>query len=360
LKQSVEVIADSIGPNGKRVTTIVANHMRIIHAELLRHRLFSFSVASSRAIPYAKQMEQVKNDPARPVLWPAAHKGMQGTELIDTENASIEIKNDDETIYLTPYEATELQWSGARYAAIGAANYLSEYGLSKQLTNRLLEPWVMTRAVITATNWDNFFRLRHPHHIIPKEIMDTHPALKNENMRWDGDEGHTENGIEWINKVDLNFPAEYNIQDLAIKMKKALDDSTPTELEEGQWHLPFVDISEDIPSGDRASYETLIKISAARSARTSYNKERGKTVEDDLKLADMLMNDHHWSPFEHQARAIPSDFETDCEEGTGHSNINFPTIPEGMQMRVNPDLTSELWSRNFQGFVQARALMDSK
>jgi hypothetical protein len=67
MEQTAEVIKDSIGPNGKRITTFLINHWRGIHAELLRHRLFSFSVASSRAIPYSVQAEQVENDPM--ALW---------------------------------------------------------------------------------------------------------------------------------------------------------------------------------------------------------------------------------------------------------------------------------------------------
>jgi len=325
MEQSVEVIADSIGPNGKRVTTIVANHMRLIHPELLRHRLFSFSVASSRAIPYAKQMEQVKNDPALPVLWPKQHKGMQGTEVITD-----------------PIHRDHLDgiWKHNAQEAIKMADDLTERGISKQLTNRLLEPWVMTRAVITATNWDNFFRLRHPWHYNTGDMGSPRDI----------------NDICWQDRVNLNFPAEYNIQDLAIRMKKSLDESTPNKLEEGQWHLPFIttedrdDVYTRIRHGGEVQ-DMMIKLSAARCARTSYNKERGKTVEDDLKLADMLMNDHHWSPFEHQAQAISDDYENHYDD--------FKNLPDGLQFRIENDGIPSLWSRNFQEWVQARALLDT-
>jgi len=57
----------------------------------------------------------------------------------------------------------EEYWIKAKDNALYVADKLSELGLSKQLANRLLEPWVTTRCVITATEWDNFFMLRNPH-----------------------------------------------------------------------------------------------------------------------------------------------------------------------------------------------------
>ena len=78
---TAEIIADSIGPNGKRITTFLTKYPRFIHSEHLRHRTQSFSVASSRAVPAKLLRKQVLENPAMPILWPKQHHGMQGTEV---------------------------------------------------------------------------------------------------------------------------------------------------------------------------------------------------------------------------------------------------------------------------------------
>ena len=88
-----------------------------------------------------------------------------------------------------------------------------------------------THCLCTATEWDEFFHLCHPWRIIPK----------------DSDEAKGFGGIAppmdlhaWGTEVDLNFPAGHDIQTLAIEMKKAMDASTPTQLEAPEYHLPFI------------------------------------------------------------------------------------------------------------------------
>lgn len=62
----VKVIADSVSPTGKRITTMQLRYWRAIHSEFMTHRVFSRNASSSRAIPVAKMIEQVRNDPAGP------------------------------------------------------------------------------------------------------------------------------------------------------------------------------------------------------------------------------------------------------------------------------------------------------
>lgn len=59
----VEIKADSVNPRGERIVTMLGGYPRFIHAEHLRHRMFSFSVASSRAIPFARMLTKVEEDP---------------------------------------------------------------------------------------------------------------------------------------------------------------------------------------------------------------------------------------------------------------------------------------------------------
>jgi len=74
---SAEVIADSISPDGVRITTFELEYPRFIHAELMTHRAFSRNAASSRAIPVARMIELVKENPAMPNHWGKNQPGMQ-------------------------------------------------------------------------------------------------------------------------------------------------------------------------------------------------------------------------------------------------------------------------------------------
>jgi hypothetical protein len=174
----------------------------------------------------------------------------------------------------------------------------------------------------------------------------------------------------------LDFPAEYNIQDLAIKIKAAMDASTPQVLDDGVWHLPFItdndwDMCHELyagyPDKKESIHDTvvsmLIKISAARCARTSYGKHLGKTIEDDLDLANDLARDNHWSPFEHQGRATEHCTESArvSDVGTGFFATTFRHLEEGLSIKFDlrgDSVVKSYWSRNFNGFIQARAILD--
>jgi len=343
MEQSARIITDSVGPNGARVTTVEVDQIRFCHPELLRHRMLSFSVASSRAIPYEKQRKQVAEDPMMPVLWPKHHKGMQGTEVFEYDENSYEG---------TDANQLDKYWLCARNDAIEKAEAMSKIGCSKQLTNRLLEPWVSTHCVITATNWDNFFILRHPWH---------------EESLYGGSGGKV---IIWEKDINLTFPTEYNLQDLAIKMKKAMNASTPNQLKEGEWHLPFItnedwDVCHELYAGYEDKKETildtvismLLKVSAARSARTSYGSNMGKTVADDIKLADSLLESYHMSPFEHQAQAVDVG-EGFLPEDLFKYNLVKNSIPKGMELRLDSEMNTSFWSGNFCGWIQNRKLLE--
>ena len=147
-KISAKIVADSIDPRGNRITTFVLTYPRFIHAELLTHRLFSRNAASSRAIPFKKMVEDIENDPFIPIAWQKDHKGMQGVEYITDP-----VKIDD----------CVGTWLLARNKAIREAKDLNNlHGVTKQLCNRLLEPFQWYTCLVTATEFDNFFELRMP------------------------------------------------------------------------------------------------------------------------------------------------------------------------------------------------------
>ena len=140
----VKILADSISPQGKRITTFQLKYWRGIHAELLTHRVFSRNASSSRAIPVAKMIEQVRQDPAMPIHWGANQSGMQ---------AHKELQGEDRR------KAME-QWFTAAEMASDIAEEMTKIGLHKQVANRILEPFQYISVVLTATDFDNWFELR--------------------------------------------------------------------------------------------------------------------------------------------------------------------------------------------------------
>jgi hypothetical protein len=248
MSYSVEIIADSIAPHGKRITTFQCTYPRIIHAELKTNRAFSTNSASSRAIPIERMIKWVRERRFYPIHWGSAKKGMQ---------AGAEIENVDVARRL---------WDEAFDNMNGIVDRLNLLGLHKQIPNRLLEPFSYITTCITATEFDNFFGLR------------------------------------------CHSDAQPEIQRLAVLMARAIRDNKPRLLDltgkyktYEQWHLPYVLDSEF----HEYNIMKLIKFSVARCARTSYKTFEGKPPkpEDDIDLYNKLINSEprHMSPCEHVA-----------------------------------------------------------
>jgi thymidylate synthase ThyX len=247
-----KIITDSISPVRKRLTTFVLEYPRFIHSELMTHRLFSRNASSSRAIPIEKAIQRIKDNPAIPVEWGTAKKGMQAGPQVDEFTAS----------------ACEAIWLQARDAAVEFATTLNGMQIHKQLVNRIMEPFSHIGVVLTATEFDNFFMLR------------CHPD------------------------------AQPEIRVLAEKMRDLYYTHAPSRVNYNQWHLPFILDGEKLNPGN---YETkvgspkneatLIKASVARCARVSYltHEKKNPTLDEDVMLHDRLLASKHLSPFEHVA-----------------------------------------------------------
>lgn len=242
---SVKPILKSINAyTGKKLLSIEACYPRAIHGEVMTHRVFSRNAMSSRAVPVAKMLEQVRNSPFVPLSWGANQKGMQAYAEVDQDRANM----------------AEQVWRTAAMDASIAAENLAELGIHKQIANRLLEPFQWMRAIITATEWDNFLELRD------------HPA------------------------------AEPHFQILAKCVRDVLEDNADWQvLRDGEWHLPYISPDE----AAKVSKLVACQISAARCARVSYLTHDGlhPSLDADIKLFEMLAGGvpMHASPLEHQA-----------------------------------------------------------
>ena len=249
-----KVETDSISPDGIRLTTMVVTFPRIVLAEFNTHRVFSRNSASSRAIPVEKQLRRVLRDPFIPVSFGVNRSGMQATEELTGWRLKL----------------GRLIWLLGSKAAVALAWILLKVGVHKQITNRVLEPFMWHTVVVTATEWENFFALR------------THKD------------------------------AQPEIQVIARMMKDAYDKSNPTPLHYEEWHLPFVNQLEKQTVG-----VDWPMVSAARCARVSYLTHDGKRdLDADLKLAKRLQSSGHMSPFEHAA--TPDAFANGMEDFTGN------------------------------------------
>ena len=379
-KISAKIVADSIDPRGNRITTFVLTYPRFIHAELLTHRLFSRNAASSRAIPFKKMVEDVENDPFIPIAWQKDHKGMQGVEYITDP-----VKIDDcvET------------WLLARNKAIREAKDLNNlHGVTKQLCNRLLEPFQWYTCLVTTTELDNFYELRCPKFInkhengedisfsrkdFIKKLQKRYPTNWEMELKdFFGIENNTEE--EWFSLS--NSGAEIHIQALAETMWDARNESLPNQLKAGEWHIPFGDriVEDDLlpilykvnaAPGEMAFQK--VKIATSRCARLSYMTFDGEIdYEKDIKLHDQLLESKHYSPFEHCC-CVMSDKEyysyfkgvipTQVDK-YGITNLEMMPYSSGDPIvgfkGLNPTNGNKYgWCNNIKGFIQYRYLLEN-
>jgi hypothetical protein len=218
------------------------------------HRAFSRNSASNRAIPVARNLARIAEEPVLPLVWPQERPGMQGGPPLPTSKA----------------DQARDTWLAARDNAVTAVEQLLNLGVHKSIANRLLEPFQAVTIIVTATDWDDFFAQRIG-------AYDAEPLAQ----------------------AEIRAPAEH--------MWKAMQRSTPEKLSLGQWHLPYLNAWElkTLPQ------EQAISISVARCARVSYLTHTGvRDVQADLNLFQRLVtaNPPHWSPLEHVATpALPTE-----------------------------------------------------
>lgn len=231
---SAKVLSDS-SFNGSRCVTMELEFPRCILAQINTHRVASKNTASSRAIPIEKNIKLIEVNPFIPT-WTGNQAGMVGTE-IDKETKA----------------KADRVWLQAKDVMVELAKVLSGLGIHKQNANRLLEPFSYVKTVFTSTEWDNFFKLR------------------------------------------LASDAQPEIQELAQRMKEAIDNSKPVELTLDMAHTPYM-------NGGHSRIDDVDSIlgSAACCAQVSYRKLNTEPEALNRIVTRLIGNGHiHASPFEH-------------------------------------------------------------
>jgi len=241
-----KIILDSINPLGCRLTTWILTYPRIIHAELMTHRMFSRNSSSSRAIPVEKMIREAEINPFIPEKWPVNQKGMQASSFLE----------DEQEIY-----QARAKWLKIRDDVVSGMRSLLDLNIHKQIANRPLEAFSHITVLLSATDYENFFSLRAEEHAQPE------------------------------------------FQTLSFKMLDLYNASEPRKLIPGEWHIPFGDKME---AG--LSHENMLKVAVARAARVSYNSFDGVTdIVKDIRVHDDLAANGHFSCFEHTAMCANND-----------------------------------------------------
>ncbi len=298
---TARIVADSISPEGIRMTTMEIEYPRFILAELNTHRMLSKNSASSRAIPVAAMHQHIVDNTATPVYWGKNQAGMKAKEELQGSDKSM-------AMYL---------WAKARDHAIDFARQLNDLGSHKQITNRVTEPWMIMKTVISGTEWANFFWLR--------DHQDAQPE----------------------------------IAELARKMRAAYDASIPQALNPGEWHVPYVNTYRSIINGellysdgkgDDISAEEARIVSASCCAQVSYRKN-DDSYEKALKIYEQLIESEpaHASPVEHQATPM------DMLQVSAYEPENWKT--QGVTHMTGD---YHMWSGNLRGWVQHRKLIPNE
>jgi hypothetical protein len=250
------------------------------------------------------------------------------------------------------------------------------------------------KVIITATEFNNFFALRCPQYTIHRydmydTILSTHvyrsrkDLIKGESLNGDGETrtyihendspsrfkrgAYTDQFTE-IDWLELNKGmADIHMMALAEAMWDAFNESTPKQLQAGEWHIPYEDkINIDqlhdavgyIMDGSEESDETfeaecieaVRKVSTAMCARVSYTivgEEKELNYVNLIKLHDekLIPQDPlHASPMEHCNQAMSEDQYYNHIKGESLDYDELYIFP----------MEAKGWCANMHGFIPYR------
>ena len=258
------IVADSISAHSPRLTTFSVRFHQFVLAERNTHRSFSRSDRSTRAVPFERLAAEVHDDPAMPVEFLKAKRGMGGGEpMVGKE-----------------LEFAQRRWNQDATQALANAGAAHASGEARESVNARILPYIYTNSIITSCEPGllNFFGLR------------------------------------------LDRAARPEIRVLAELMWATWNESEPKKLLPGEWHIPLADYTDGwtghkCPNcgglgcpkcgGTGESYisEQIRKVSAARCARQSFSYGKQHSIEEDLALYERLVNaiPKHLGPLEHIA-----------------------------------------------------------
>lgn len=298
-----EVVADSISPEGHRLTSVKVIYPHAVHKDMLRHRCMNRNVESFRAQPPEVLIDMLLDGGAfMPDEFASRTKGMgQGQALAEQQ------------------KAVEL-WKLHIWQTVSIAKQFLKLGIAKQQNNFLLQDLCPLTEIITATDWSNFEALR-------TELND-----------------------------DGTPVARPEVYKTAYAIMEAIGNSQPVEMDHEGWHLPMVTDAEYavlIENPDQAPL--WIKTSAGRCARISFGDfEWWKEAPvKSMDRADNLLKKGHMSPYEQQGKPFSETRWDLVNLMKGVITKNWQRIPKFER----DDILRQLeYSGNMHGWVPARKM----
>ena len=325
------IIADSVSPQGVRLTTFEIEYPRFILAELNTHRMLSKNSASSRAIPSESLHKHILQHPARPVFWGKNQPGMKAKEALEPDFA----------------KRAQRLWDAAIHSSILYSSEMASLGLHKQIANRPVELGMTMKTVISGTEWNNLWHLRD-HEDAQPEFAALAKAMRQE---YDNSTPAPLAPGEW----HLPYIDAYR---LTTAMRAEYVNSTPVLLNPDEGHLPYIEsyrlttgsaLRYFSQNGEKLSLEDARIISASCCAQVSYRKN-DDNIDKARKIYKQLIESTpaHASPVEHQATPMPTRY------ATGEYSRDWP---EGIS---HQDRDGNYWSGNFKGWIQFRKLIPNE
>lgn len=322
-----KVIAHSVSAvSGIEMITYEVEFWRGVLAELNTHNALSKNTSSSRAIPVKDMLAQVRDNPAGPVRFGKANKGMQDAGEHD---GLVDISGFNDGSANVP---ADVAWMYAVNSMAEDAERFHEAGYAKQVCNRLVEAGQWTKMVLSGTDWNNFM---------------------------------------WLRK---HGAADPSVDALARVIEEARANSTPTVLQPGEWHVPYYNDgvwkaawSEVVDGVDIAvdkfghSLEHVLMISSSCCAQASYRQlddtvEKARRVSANLNLRGEQPDEPvHASPTEHQATPIK---ESRFLGGDLDNGVNLQGVPDTWQEGITHVRRDGVFcSGNLRGWIQHRQLI---
>lgn len=379
---SCQTLHNVITSRGDRYYSTVVDMNRFILAELNTHRMLAKNSASSRAIPSKKMHKSLRDTPFIPSGFQKQHSGMQGVDYI------IDLDNDPN------YSEAITDWTLAKDYMQEISMNMDEKGVTKQITNRLLEPFLYHKVLISGSKegWENFFSQRCPVY----QVYDETPCFRSREELIEYFETSNVEYAEYLKNQEDLFWATHNKGSAEIHIMQVAEliwnqyRLEPELYEDRRWILPydsklngtklfeeFVEETSTMSDLELFGMEKFIKISTAMAARTSYT-----TVGDEseisykrlLEIYNHLItaNPPHRSPFDHPARVmnkkeyfqykkqyticgpLPERIELDIDAGvtTAHSITDF--YPEEGYL-----VTEYGWCTHLRGFIPLRHMIEN-
>lgn len=309
---SATVVADSISDHGNRLTTMVLSLPQSLMTRLSTYRALSRTTSPAHMSDLSTIVSDVLIDafiPSEPLSsqfrtsWLNARDNAVIAVLTGTigyDNLSGKVRKN--------IDANRKTWGETALDAEVITSELKAFTSQSEqdfVNERLLlEPFIWTTCLVSATDWDSLTSLRSS-----------------------GSSG-----------------SDTSLGGIATIVRDALDESVPSELSGGQWHLPFLTKDElaEVNEGSAAEKDRLILSSVARCGGVSMGGASTGDIDAESRFATNALRRGYVSAWEHAA--------TPTEESWGVYSIvdGLPSWKGGENV-----------SSNFSGWTQARKLVDS-